>query len=347
MVSINSLLLIDALSAGSNNEQRRALSALYRDAFSNSKSFKELVRLLEESEFYGPSGLELKRTAISILKDSLSGTTTIMEAISQIKAITAELNHERAKTEKSVASKSISGEHFAVIDKDLSTSLVKFCHFLLDYSCCMFAPLCGSTVLPQFRGHDNANIVDLLVGLDDAVHRAIDYMLLRRPCVWKISKEHFCGANLVEYSGFSLNPVTETWSSLQSRCRHIGMFLLDDPNDPNVLCYGVGYLTNITPDQGIQLLESRVLLSPPLNCLDHVKIDYPKPDISSLLSTVAGSRLFIVDPAYFTEILNRRLMIQSAIERKNLGKCIYCGKNGCNHLELPKEYSLLPENKSL
>ena len=225
-----------------------------------------------------------------------------------------------------------------MVDKYFAQGATKYYEMLLNYVCCLYVTLYGEAALRNVQIKTGIRSVDLVRNVNDELCTLVaDAQRQNKPKVWKIYRVRLGGANLVGYNGFAIQYGGVKPEHLESNCEQIAPCLFRDKNNPDVLCYGIGYLTSLEPQDGSRIYGTQVISKPAMNCLDSLDISYTDLNVRGLLARIAGSGVCILQPQELVELLNRYFMIRTANENKQRG-CIYCGRTGCQHFKIPREF---------
>ncbi len=339
MVSVNTLRLIDALFAGSDEAQKNRLIGLYKTAFAESENYKKLRWLFDTCEFYGVVGEDLQRQAKSIFEESFTDAESFSSKLTVMDFIINRAEDERNKTEEYVNSARMDNETLSVVEKTFAAQIADFYTVLVNYLCCVYASLYGKDVIRGMNADLHTGALDLVRSLTDELC-AVDMEVMEegKPKFWKITREHFGGLNAVQYDGFCLEYINEPPEKILSGCERVAPFIYTDSRDDGVLCYGIGKITNLTFRDGAKILGAEIIEKPAMNCLDEYDIVYRNFSLLSIMNMLFNGKVCLILPEDMVEILNRYFMIKETKIRKDTGKCILCGGTGCKHFDIPKDY---------
>lgn len=336
MISVNTLKLIDALFSGCTEEQKRSLVSLYKTAFSNSDGYKKTHYILENCEFYGTSGEDLKLQIKRVVDDSFDGAEGFRSMLTVLEHISLRAESELELTEDYIRSSRLDPVSLSVVEKSFANQSVEFYKVFINYLCCMCATFYGKDAFRKINIDLHTGALDVVKNVTDAVCQLNNEILERKkPAVWKITRQHFAGINLVEYDGFALSLVTDSPEAVLRGCRKIAPYMY---TDDNAVCYGVGNITNLDFSNGASVLGAEIIEKPALNCLDRTDLDYACIDLMSIVNMLFQNKVCIIPPETMVEILNRYFMIKAAKHNKLAQRCIYCGKEGCTHFVLPTNF---------
>lgn len=340
MVKIETLKLLDALFAGSTQQQAQQLLALYQEAFRGTQSFKNLMDLLEGCEFHGATGQELLSKGEQVVKEGFTDAGNFGDRITVMDYIVEKMAQEKKAASDYLHSANVSVTSLNVLDKRLAETATDYYEKLFNYLCCLFVTLYGEAALRNVNIRTGIRSTDLVHNVNDELSNLIaEAERQGKPQVWRIVRSNFGGANMIRYSGFTLMYGGIDAHYLENSCTQLAPGLFRDDRNPNVLCCGIGYLTSLQPHDGSRLYGATTVSKPPMNCLDQLDIDYASLNIQALLSTIAGSGVCILDPKDMVELLNRYYMIRSARANKARG-CIYCGQSVCQHFRITTEFTM-------
>lgn len=340
MTSTQTLKLLDALLTGSSGNETEKLKALYKNAYCNTESFRDLTLLLERSEFHGTIGSELLTKSESVVKAGFTDAGSFGDNITVMEYLVEKIQKERQRAEEYVKSACVNGEVLNVIDKRLADQATECYEKLFRYVCCLYASLYGDTVLKNLNVKTGIRSVDLIRNVDDELSILLAEARRREtPKVWRILRKPFGGLNMMRYNGFVLEYGGITTDYLENQCDQLSPALFVPKNSFDVLCCGVGYLTSLSTATGASIFGAHVTTNPAMNCMDDLDLDYSQLNISLLLGKIAGSGVCVVKPEVLVEILNRYFMIREARKNSQTG-CALCGKAGCRHIIVPAKYSM-------
>lgn len=335
---METLKLLDALLAGSDDSQKQKLLALYKEAFCGTESYRQLKDLLEGCEFRNSVGKELLTKGEDVVKAAFTDAGGFGDRITVMDYVVEKMRRELDASTQYLLSADVSSQTLNVVDKRMAVTATKYYEILFNYVCCLYATLYGGSFLRNMNVKTGIRSADLVRNVSDELCRLFaDAHRSEKPQVWRIVRTHFGGANLLGYDGFTLKYGGVTPEHLEIGCEQLAPGLFRDRNDPNVLCCGIGYLTNLEPRDGGRIYGAEAVTKPAMNCLDQLDIDYRSLNVRALLSAIAGSGVCILDPADLVELLNRYYMIRTA--KGNRGKgCIYCGRSNCQHFRIPDNF---------
>lgn len=340
MVSSQTLKLLDALLSGSSGSECEQLKALYKEAYCGTEAFKDLKTLLERSEFHGATGRELLMQSEDVLRAGFSNAGHFGDSLTIMEYLVDKIQKELAISTEYIQSATISGTSMHAVDKRLADGATEYYEKLFHYVCCFYASLYGASVLENIKIKTGIRSVDLVRNVNDGLSMLMsDVRSRQKPFAWKIVRRNFRGLNLVHYSGFALEYDTVRTRELEDAYKQITPALYVPKVGSDVLCCGIGYLTNLAPHNGGTVYGAQVLTNPALNCLDDLSIDLENLNISLLLDKIAGNGVCILSPETFVELLNRYAMIQTAKKNKERG-CVFCGKQSCRHFRITKSFSM-------
>lgn len=340
MVSSKTLKLLDALLAGSRGNESEQLKALYKDAYCGTESFKELKTLLERSEFYGSAGRELLSGSEQVIQAGFTDAGTFGDRLTVMEFLVEKVRKERDATTAYIKSANISGMAMNVVDKRLADAATDYYNRLFNYICCFYASLYGTSILENLKIKTGIRSADLIHNVNDGLSMLIaDAARQKKPFVWRIVRKTFGGLNAIRYSGFLLEHCSVSLDVLEKNCRRINPTLYIPNENSEVVCYGIGFLTNLTVDTGATVYGAQVISEPALNCMDELGVDLTNLNIPLLLQKIAGNGVCILRPETLVELLNRYAMIQTAKKNQETG-CIFCGRQGCQHFKINKKFSM-------
>ena len=340
MVKIETLKLLDALFAGSTQQQTQRLLELYREAFRDTQSFKNLKDLLEGCEFHGTVGQDLMTKGEQVVKEGFTDAGNFGDRITVMDYVVEKMEQEMKAASDYLHSANISAVALNVLDKRLAETATDYYEKLFNYLCYLYVTLYGQAALKNVNIRTGIRSADLVHNVNEEMSGLITEAGRQgKPPVWRIVRTTFGGANMVRYPGFTLKYGGITEDYLEKNCTQITPCLFRDDNDPTVLCCGIGYLTSLQPSDGGRLYGASTVSKPAMNCLDQLDIDYTSLSVRALLSTIAGNGVCILDPRDLVELLNRYYMIRIAKENKAKG-CIYCGQRVCQHFRITTQFSL-------
>lgn len=340
MVKIETLKLLDALFAGSTQQQTQQLLALYRDAFRGTQSFRDLKDLLEGCEFHGAVGQDLLSKGEQVVKEGFTDAGNFGDRITVMDYVVEKMEQEMKAASEYLHSANVSAAALNVLDKRLAETATAYYEKLFHYLCCLYVTLYGEAALQNVNIRTGIRSADLVRNVSDELCNLLAEASRRgKPQVWRVLRTTFGGANMVRYSGFTLKYGGIDEAYLKENCTQIAPCLFRDNSDPNVLCCGIGYLTSLQPHDGGRLYGATAVTRPAMNCLDQLDMDYASLNVRSLLSAIAGSGVCVLDPRDLVELLNRYYMIRTARENKAKG-CIYCGSNVCEHFRITTKFSM-------
>ena len=340
MVKIETLKLLDALFAGSSQQQTQKLLELYREAFRGTESFKNLKDLLEGCEFHGTTGQDLMRKGEQVVTEGFTDAGNFGDRITVMDYVVQKMEQEMKAASEYLHSADVSGQGLHVLDKALAETATAYFETLFNYLCCLYVTLYGEAALQNVDIRTGIRSADLIRNVSEELTKLVSEADHQgRPPVWKIIRTTFGGANMIHYPGFTVQYGGFDAAYLESNCTQIAPCLFRDNSDPNVLCCGMGYLTSLQPHDGSRLYGATTVSKPAMNCLDHMDMDYDSLSVPALLSAIAGSGVCVLDPRDLVELLNRYYMIRTARENKAKG-CIYCGKNVCEHFRITTKFTM-------
>ncbi len=339
MVSINSLKLIDALFSGCTPEQRSKLISLYRTAFGNSESYKKIRYILETCEFYGPVGEDLKLQINRVVEERFNDAESFSSMLTVLEHIAKKAEDEVALTEEYINSSRLDIRKLSVVERAFAKHTVDLYTALINYFCCMCATLYGKDIFKEINIDLHIGTLDVVRTVTDAICTLSNEIIIRKkPTVWKITRQHFAGINMLEYDGFVLSYVTDKPEERLAACSKIAPYLYEDRYNKNVLCYGVGNITNLDFGNGTAVFGSEIIEKPAMNCFDGYDINYDSFSLVNIMNMLFQSKVCIITPEIMVERLNRYFMIKKAQKNKEEGKCIYCGGTDCEHFVLPLNF---------
>lgn len=338
MVKMETLKLLDALFAGSTQQQTQQLLTLYKEAFRGTESFKNLKDLLEGCEFHGTVGQDLLSKGEQVVTAGFTDAGNFGDRITVMDYVVEKMEQEMKAASDYIHSANVSNTALNVLDKRLAETATAYYEKLFHYLCCLYVTLYGEAALSGVNIKTGIRSADLIRNVSEEMSSLIAHAGRQgKPPVWRIVRTTFGGTNMVRYSGFTLKYGGISAAYLEENCTQIAPCLFRDDSDSNVLCCGIGYLTSLQPHDGGRLYGATTVSKPAMNCLDHLDIDYASLNVRALLSTIAGSGVCILDPRDLVELLNRYYMIRTARENQNRG-CIFCGKTGCHHFRIPRNF---------
>jgi hypothetical protein len=162
----------------------------------------------------------------------------------------------------------------------------------------------------------------------------------KKPNAWRIVRKQFGGANLIKYDGFSLEFVNDQDFMYNDQYEKSTPYIYVPKKSCDVLCYGIGNVSNLKVQNGISLIGGSVVTRFADNIFDDLSLDYHNMNFVNVINNVSKSNICVISPYDLVEILNRYFLMQTVKNRNIKQVCAYCGHANCNHFDIPENFSI-------
>lgn len=334
---VKAVLLIDSLFSGCNDEEKNKLLDLYKEAYSSTKEYKELEHLINECEFSGSVGKSLFDDGNRAIKSGLCETGNFSHNLTLMQYVINNTNKELKNTEEYVSNTRYDSNDLFVVRKQDSQNIRNFYFELINYLCYSFTVFFGSKSIKDLKIDVNQNCLDTIKAFSNEFANTINYSTnFCKPHIWKIKRESFKGINLVHYKGFVCEECELSLREIKDNCIEPKPYFYIPKEKCDIICYGIGNITNLELSNSMSILNSSILDTLKLNVFDNEEFNYNDLDISAVIRRING--LFSVEPKQFVEILNRYFMMQTVKHRNQNGECPYCGSDCLNEFAIPENF---------
>jgi len=336
----NIALIIDTMFLGCSDEQKTKLAALYKDAYTNTTEFKDMKFLLENYDFYGSVGSDLYNQGTAALKEGVTQAGKFSESISIIEYVIANSRKLADETTDYIYHAEHSNKNLFIIEKQQGKELKEFLLELFNTICYTVAVLYDVKYLKDVRIDLNGNALDLLKMVTNELSNILQELLnAPKPYAWRLYRKDFKGANIVHYRGFIFEKIELNYADALVKYNKVSPYIFEPKEPSDTLCYGFGSLSNLKITEGARVISaSNIITKLAENSLEQLELDYYNLDISALLSAINSNNIFVVKADDVCELLNRFFMMKNVKERNTKQICPYCGKNGCNHFNIPRNF---------
>lgn len=337
----NVVLLIDSMFSGCNSKQKEKLAVLYKEAYSSTDEFIKLSKILNEYDFYGSLGQDLFNSGKEAITEGLTQAGNFTKNLSIIEYVLSNTSKYKLETDNYLNTFSCYSKDLYLIKKDDASYLKVFLMDLMNLFCYSISILYGVQYLKDVKIDINANAIDMLRNFTSEISGVISEISeTQKPFAWRVVRKTFSGANLVRYNGFCVEKINNSDFINDKRNVKLSPYLYIPKNDDNVLCYGIGNVSNINERNGISVVGTTIISKFPQNALDNENIDYQNINVLNLINDISNSGVGIITPYEFTDMLNRYFLMQTVKERNTKQVCVYCGKISCNHFRIPENFSI-------
>lgn len=335
----NVVLMISSMFAGCTETQKNKLEQLYKQAFTNTKEYKRIVDLRANYDAFGTIGKDLLIQGETALQNGISHPNEYTNNLTIIENVL--LNSEKYinETDEYINGLNCYNKPLYLIEKSKGAEMEAFFKHFMNVFCYTTAVLYGVDSLKDVSFDPNAGSIDMLKNMNEECTKVITTIInkpIRKP--WRIVRKQFVGANMIKYNGFVLEYMNSLGSLSTEEGNKITPLLSTSNNDLNVVCFGVGDLTNLRAENGLSVIGSTVTKSFPENALDEMNLDYNNINIVEILNSISSVNIGFISPENMVRLLNRYFMIQTVKQRNMQQKCIYCGGINCNHFKIPQTF---------
>ncbi len=338
MGMINSVLLIDSLFSGCNDDEKNKLVELYRNAYISTDEYKELKRLLNECEYSGSIGKNLFDEGSRVINEGFHETGKFNHNLTKMQFVISNTKKELENTDSYLNALRYDNNDLYVIKKETTSSVKMFYTELINYLCYTFTTFFGASVLKDIKIDINQNCLDTIKMFGNEFANAINETKNKsNPVIWCVKRNSFKGINFVHYDGFIVLRSNKNLEKIKSDCIEIKPYLYMPKEKSDIVCYGVGNITNMELKNSISILNSVITETLPLNIFDDDSFDYENFDVSAVLKRIKET--CVMKPEKFVDVINRYFMMKTVKLRNQNQKCPYCGNNNCNHFAIPENFS--------
>ena len=285
MSSKRTVMLLDALLAGAEGNERDALAALYQSAFSQIKEYASLRDLLNNSLFVGDRGNELYTLGATTLEKGMTHSGDYENTMANMTYVIEHAEKLREETTQFIHSFRVDPQTLYVISKRDNQVLKAFLTEFVNLFCYYVAVLYGADMVSEFRFDPEQSGPDMLRSVNAGVSSVLNGLKRReKPCAWSICRQTFGGGNVVQYAGFVLQYTKPNLLQLQQDHIQKAPFLFFPKEGHNELCSGVGQFTTLSAAKGAALLSgtSGVVTRLDDRAFDNLSLDYNNLDLQSV-----------------------------------------------------------------
>ena len=336
----NTVMLLDSLLAGAEGAEREALSAMYQQAFSAGEDYQALRRMLNETLFTGARGGELFSTGAAALEKGMTKAGSFESASASMRYVLENGRQLLSETNTYIHSLRTDPQRLQLIAKSDADALKALLTALVNEVCYYVTALYGPAPLSGFRFDPAQGALDMLYAVNSGLPAVLNALpRLQAPRVWRIARQRCTGAKLVYYSGVSLHYGDMTIDQMENEMVRKAPFLYYPGRGSELLCAGVGLLTNLRPENGIAALGGSVVTGLDIGAFSAQTFHYAAPDVCALLDRTFPGAVCAVPPAEFVRALNRFLMNAAVATRANGNACPFCGRAGgtcASHFAVPE-----------
>ena len=253
------VLLLDFLLEGASGEEREALSAAYQRAFSETEEYRALRQLLNDTLFTGPRGSELFSVGAGALEKGMTHTGEFDTVSASMRYVLENSRQLLAETNACIHTLRMDPRRLQLIDKRDASALRAFLTALVNELCYFVTALYGPGLLAGFRFDPGQGAADMLAAVNGGITNVLNRLAdAPAPRAWRITRQQFGGANLVRFNGVCLH-YDITQRQMEAELTRQTPFLYTPRENGDLLCAGVGLLTNLKPENGAAVLGAPLM----------------------------------------------------------------------------------------
>ncbi len=333
------LIMLASLFNYCSEEQHKTLAKTYQDIVYQNENFIKLYKLIRNTSFYGKSGEDLRDIGIELLNRIISTPSENARILVQIQNIIFMYEKALKESTQYISSYRCDNQYMSAIEKRFESVVHELYLNLLNVICYYTTTFYGLNFTRSINVDINLPSLDLVKNLSseltETISKASD---LEKPCAWKIVRCFFGGSNIIHFHGVKLEYIS--WEEYNENSEWKSGRFISYGTNKNIICYGIGNISNATVLNGSNFLYKEVVTKIPLNILDKATVNYDSFDIISLINSAMNGKYFVADPENAVELLNRYFLMKKVKEHNQKQIEIY--EN--SRFEIPKKFEALNEN---
>jgi len=326
MSSIKDILLSEFLVRNTTGNQE-SLRQVMSDLIEENEDFVQLKNLLNENFFVTSEAKEIHKKANELLAEAKAAPSNITAMLKRIREQCNQIQLKQEISRNTLELYETFTELPDIVEKNSALVYTKYYEHLYKCMTYVVAAISGHQGIKSWKQIPQGSFTDLITFVDKEM---FEMNLPHKNLMgkWYVKRKYYVGGKAgLTYEGCQL--ITEPmFESGKIRGGEDSVFIKSDKTNIEQAVSGWGYIVGPEIDKIEELFSNEIITSINANALT-IDIQSLNEEIvfspKDLLTHLLGTKMFIISPYDYIELVNKYFIKKTIFERKKSSRCILCG----------------------